>query len=26
MVDPRVPAKERLMVAGAIVYALMPLD
>ena len=26
MVDPRVPAKERLLVAGAIVYALMPLD
>src|ERR1044071_3619345 len=25
MVDPRVPAKERLLVAGAIVYALMPL-
>ncbi|HEX5874412.1 MAG TPA: DUF1232 domain-containing protein [Pyrinomonadaceae bacterium] len=26
MVDSRVPAKERLLVAGAIVYALMPLD
>jgi uncharacterized membrane protein YkvA (DUF1232 family) len=26
MVDPRVPAKERLLVAGAIAYALMPLD
>ena len=26
MVDPRVPARERLLVAGAIVYALMPLD
>jgi uncharacterized membrane protein YkvA (DUF1232 family) len=26
MVDPRVPAKERLLVAGAIVYALAPLD
>lgn len=26
MVDPRVPAKERLLVAGAIVYAVMPLD
>ena len=26
MVDPRVPAKERLLVAGAVVYALMPLD
>jgi uncharacterized membrane protein YkvA (DUF1232 family) len=26
MADPRVPAKERLLVAGAIVYALMPLD
>ena len=26
MVDPRVPAKERLLVAGAIVYALLPLD
>lgn len=26
MVDPRVSAKERLLVAGAIVYALMPLD
>ena len=26
MVDPRVPTKERLLVAGAIVYALMPLD
>jgi len=26
MVDPRVPAKERLLVAGAIVYALIPLD
>lgn len=26
MVDPRVPAKERLLVAGAIVYAFMPLD
>jgi uncharacterized membrane protein YkvA (DUF1232 family) len=26
MVDPRVPAKERLLVAGAMVYAFMPLD
>jgi uncharacterized membrane protein YkvA (DUF1232 family) len=26
MMDGRVPAKERLLVAGAIVYALMPLD
>ncbi|HEV8168552.1 MAG TPA: DUF1232 domain-containing protein [Pyrinomonadaceae bacterium] len=26
MVDPRVPAKERLLVAGAILYAFMPLD
>ncbi len=26
MVDPRVPAKERLLVAGAIVYAIMPFD
>jgi len=26
MVDPRVPAKERLLVAGAIAYALVPLD
>jgi uncharacterized membrane protein YkvA (DUF1232 family) len=26
MVDGRVPAKERLLVAGAIVYAIMPLD
>jgi uncharacterized membrane protein YkvA (DUF1232 family) len=26
MVDPRVPTKERLLVAGAIVYAFMPLD
>jgi uncharacterized membrane protein YkvA (DUF1232 family) len=26
MIDSRVPAKERLLVAGAIVYALMPLD
>src|SRR4026207_2293601 len=26
MVDPRVPAKDRLLVAGAIVYALVPLD
>jgi uncharacterized membrane protein YkvA (DUF1232 family) len=26
MVDGRVPAKERLLVAGAIVYAVMPLD
>ena len=26
MVDPRVPAKERLLVAGAIVYAIVPLD
>ena len=26
MVDQRVPAKERLIVAGAIVYALVPLD
>ncbi len=26
MVDPRVPTKERLLVAGAIVYAFAPLD
>ena len=26
MVDPRVPAKERILVAGAVVYALMPFD
>jgi|SRR4051812_16570877 uncharacterized membrane protein YkvA (DUF1232 family) len=26
MVDPRVPAKERMLVAGAIVYAVMPFD
>ena len=26
MIDPRVPAKERLLVAGAIVYAFLPLD
>jgi len=26
MVDPRVPAKERLLVAGAIIYAFVPLD
>src|ERR1044071_9955974 len=26
MTDPRVPAKERLLVAGAIVYAFMPFD
>lgn len=26
MVDSRVPAKERLLVAGAIVYVIMPLD
>ena len=26
MVDGRVPAKERLLVAGAIVYAVVPLD
>jgi uncharacterized membrane protein YkvA (DUF1232 family) len=26
MVDPRVPGKERLLVAGAIVYAIIPLD
>jgi uncharacterized membrane protein YkvA (DUF1232 family) len=26
MVDSRVPAKERLLVAGAIVYAILPLD
>jgi uncharacterized membrane protein YkvA (DUF1232 family) len=26
MVDPRVPAKERLLVAGAIVYAITPID
>lgn len=26
MVDPRVPAKERLLVAGAVVYALVPFD
>jgi uncharacterized membrane protein YkvA (DUF1232 family) len=26
MTDPRVPAKERLLVGGAILYAFMPLD
>ena len=26
MVDPRVPTKERLLVAGAIIYAIIPLD
>lgn len=26
MIDPRVPAKERLLVGGAVVYAIMPLD
>jgi uncharacterized membrane protein YkvA (DUF1232 family) len=26
MVDPRVPAKERILVAGAIIYAFAPLD
>ena len=26
MADPRVPAKERLLVAGAIIYAIVPLD
>jgi uncharacterized membrane protein YkvA (DUF1232 family) len=26
MVDPRVPTKERLLVAGAIIYAFVPLD
>lgn len=26
MVDSRVPSKERLLVAGAIIYAIMPLD
>ncbi|HKE59097.1 MAG TPA: YkvA family protein [Pyrinomonadaceae bacterium] len=26
MIDPRVPARERLLVAGAIVYAIMPMD
>lgn len=26
MVDPRVPAKERLLVAGAIAYAIVPFD
>lgn len=26
IVDPRVPAKERLLVAGAIIYAVIPLD
>ena len=26
MVDPRVPAKERLLVAGAIIYAFVPFD
>jgi len=26
LADPRVPAKERLLVAGAIVYALVPFD
>lgn len=26
MIDPRVPAKERILVAGAIAYAILPLD
>jgi hypothetical protein len=26
MVDPRVPATERVLVAGAVLYALIPLD
>jgi uncharacterized membrane protein YkvA (DUF1232 family) len=26
MVDPRVPTKERVLVAGAIIYAVMPFD
>lgn len=26
MTDPRVPSKERLLVAGAIIYAFLPLD
>jgi len=26
MIDPRVPAKERILVAGAIAYAVLPLD
>ena len=26
MVDPRVPTKERMLVAGAILYAVLPLD
>ncbi|HET9479318.1 MAG TPA: DUF1232 domain-containing protein, partial [Pyrinomonadaceae bacterium] len=26
MIDPRVPATERVLVAGAILYALIPLD
>ena len=26
MVDPRVPTKERVLVAGAIIYAIMPFD
>lgn len=26
MIDPRVPAKERLLVAGAVAYAIVPLD
>jgi uncharacterized membrane protein YkvA (DUF1232 family) len=26
MIDARVPAKERLLVAGALVYAIVPLD
>ncbi|HEV8370747.1 MAG TPA: DUF1232 domain-containing protein [Pyrinomonadaceae bacterium] len=26
MVDPRVPTKERILVAGAIIYALVPFD
>ena len=26
MVDPRVPTKERVLVAGAIIYAFMPFD
>src|SRR5262245_21213208 len=26
MIDPRLPAKERILVAGAIAYAILPLD
>jgi len=26
LIDPRVPAKERILVAGAIVYVIMPFD